>query len=148
VLSPKVLDRIEDDMTIWEQEPLEPGADGELMAYQHRGFWQPMDTLRDKQHLETLWAERRAPWRVWNDGRSRFLVGQARFPDRPYRLQGRWLTLWLRAMGAVVKGLRSARHRSQPVRGSRTSRAASNPNSATFATWISAPASPRSRPTS
>jgi glucose-1-phosphate cytidylyltransferase len=67
VLSPHVLDRIADDMTIWEQEPLKNlAADGQLMAYQHRGFWQPMDTLRDKQHLETLWAERRAPWRVWN----------------------------------------------------------------------------------
>jgi glucose-1-phosphate cytidylyltransferase len=67
VLSPAVLARIEDDMTIWEQEPLRDLArDGQLMAYQHRGFWQPMDTLRDKQHLEALWAERRAPWRVWS----------------------------------------------------------------------------------
>jgi glucose-1-phosphate cytidylyltransferase len=54
-------------MTIWEQEPLKAlAAAGELMAYQHRGFWQPMDTLRDKQHLEALWSERRAPWRVWS----------------------------------------------------------------------------------
>jgi glucose-1-phosphate cytidylyltransferase len=66
VLSPKVLDRIEDDMTVWEQEPLRNLArDGELMAFQHRGFWQPMDTLRDKQHLEALWSGEKAPWKVW-----------------------------------------------------------------------------------
>ena len=66
VLSPKVLDYLEDDMSVWEQEPLRNLAlDGELMAYQHRGFWQPMDTLRDKQHLEALWADGEAPWRVW-----------------------------------------------------------------------------------
>ena len=66
VLSPKVLDRIEDDMTVWEQEPLRNLArDGELMAFQHRGFWQPMDTLRDKQHLEALWSGGKAPWKVW-----------------------------------------------------------------------------------
>lgn len=66
VLSPKVLDYISDDSTVWEQEPLRSLAgDGELMAHQHRGFWQPMDTLRDKQHLEELWASGRAPWKVW-----------------------------------------------------------------------------------
>ena len=66
VLSPKVLDRIEDDLTVWEQEPLRNLArDGELMAFQHRGFWQPMDTLRDKQHLEALWSGEKAPWKVW-----------------------------------------------------------------------------------
>jgi len=66
VLSPKVLDYITDDATIWEQEPLRNLAtDGELMAYEHHGFWQPMDTLRDKHHLEALWDGRKAPWRVW-----------------------------------------------------------------------------------
>lgn len=66
VLSPKVLDYIEGDATIWEQEPLRNLAqDGELMAYEHHGFWQPMDTLRDKQHLEALWESRKAPWRIW-----------------------------------------------------------------------------------
>ena len=66
VLSPKVLDYITDDATIWEQEPLRNLAiNGELMAYEHHGFWQPMDTLRDKQHLETLWDSRKAPWRIW-----------------------------------------------------------------------------------
>lgn len=65
VLSPKVLDRITDEMTVWEQEPLRTLAtDGELMAFQHRGFWQPMDTLRDKMHLEELWASG-APWKAW-----------------------------------------------------------------------------------
>jgi glucose-1-phosphate cytidylyltransferase len=66
VLSPKVLSLIEDDDTIWEQEPLRTLADdGELMAFHHRGFWQPMDTLRDKQHLESLWQSGSAPWKVW-----------------------------------------------------------------------------------
>lgn len=66
VLSPRVLDYITDDATIWEQEPLRQLAeDGELMAFRHRGFWQPMDTLRDKQHLEELWLKV-APWNVWS----------------------------------------------------------------------------------
>ncbi len=66
VLSPKVLDYIESDLTTWEQEPLRNLAtDGELMAFEHHGFWQPMDTLRDKQHLEALWDSGKAPWRVW-----------------------------------------------------------------------------------
>ena len=66
VLSPKVLDRIAGDETIWEQEPLRTlAADGELMAWRHHGFWQPMDTLRDKLQLEEMWAGGRAPWRTW-----------------------------------------------------------------------------------
>jgi len=66
VLSPKVLDQVADDTTIWEREPLAKlAADGELMAFRHSGFWQPMDTLRDKIHLEQLWAGRQAPWKVW-----------------------------------------------------------------------------------
>jgi len=66
VLSPRVLDYIADDDTIWEQEPLKNMArDGELRAFEHHGFWQPMDTLRDKLHLEALWDSRKAPWRIW-----------------------------------------------------------------------------------
>lgn len=66
VLSPKVIDYVEDDATTWEQEPLRALADdGELMAFEHRGFWQPMDTLRDKHHLNDLWTSGKAPWRVW-----------------------------------------------------------------------------------
>jgi len=66
VLSPKVLDRISGDDCIWEQDPLKGLArDGELMSYKHEGFWQPMDTLRDKNYLEKLWQENKAPWRVW-----------------------------------------------------------------------------------
>ena len=65
VLSPDVMDYIAGDATIWEREPLEKlAAEGNLAAYQHRGFWQPMDTLRDKQHLEQLWQEG-APWKIW-----------------------------------------------------------------------------------
>ncbi len=66
VLSPKVLSHLKSDSDIWEQEPLAHLAtDGELMAYQHDGFWQPMDTLRDKHHLEDLWASGQAPWKMW-----------------------------------------------------------------------------------
>ena len=65
VLSPSVLDYIEGDKTIWEREPLERLADeGDLAAYQHHGFWQPMDTLRDKMYLEELWQSGEAPWKV------------------------------------------------------------------------------------
>ena len=66
VLSPKVIDYIESDSTIWEQEPLNKlAADRQLSAFQHKGFWQPMDTLRDKQQLEELWNSGEAPWKVW-----------------------------------------------------------------------------------
>ncbi|MEI6566736.1 MAG: glucose-1-phosphate cytidylyltransferase [Verrucomicrobiota bacterium] len=66
VCSPKVLDFIEDDTTVWERKPLETLARGnQLSAYLHKGFWQPMDTLRDKLQLEELWASGQAPWKVW-----------------------------------------------------------------------------------
>ena len=66
VLSPKVLDEVRDDSSVWEQEPLMSLAEqDQLMAYEHDGFWQPMDTLRDKQLLERLWEERTAPWKTW-----------------------------------------------------------------------------------
>ena len=66
VLSPAVLDYIADDETVWEREPLEKLAkDGELSAYLHNGFWQPMDTLRDKVLLESLWDSGKPPWKVW-----------------------------------------------------------------------------------
>lgn len=66
VLSPAVLDYLADDATIWEQEPLMSlASDGELMAYEHQGFWQPMDTLRDKHLLESLWSSGKAPWQTW-----------------------------------------------------------------------------------
>ncbi|WP_028768643.1 glucose-1-phosphate cytidylyltransferase [Shewanella fidelis] len=66
VLSPQVLSYIENDQTSWEQEPLSQLAQaGELMAYVHNGFWQPMDTLRDKMHLESLWNSKNPPWKVW-----------------------------------------------------------------------------------
>jgi glucose-1-phosphate cytidylyltransferase len=66
VLSPAVIDRIEGDQTIWELGPLESlTRDKQLAAYAHEGFWQPMDTLRDKNHLEALWSSGKAPWKVW-----------------------------------------------------------------------------------
>jgi len=68
VVSPKAIDYIKDDTTLWEKEPLEGLArDGQLMAFAHQGFWQPMDTLRDRHHLEELWAGGKAPWKVWQD---------------------------------------------------------------------------------
>ena len=67
VLSPKVIDLIADKHTVWELEPLETlAARGELYAYPHCGFWHPLDTLRDKKHLEDLWASGKAPWKVWS----------------------------------------------------------------------------------
>lgn len=66
VLSPRVIDYIEGDQTIWESDPLERLArEGQLAAYPHEGFWHPMDTLRDKNQLESLWSEGKAPWKVW-----------------------------------------------------------------------------------
>lgn len=67
VLSPSVLDYIEGDQTSWEGPPLTRlAADGEMMAFEHSGFWQPMDTLRDKNMLEELWSSGEAPWKCWN----------------------------------------------------------------------------------
>ncbi len=67
VCSPVVFDYIEDDNTVWEREPLERlAAEGNLAAHFHHGFWQPMDTLRDKNHLEELWASKKAPWKAWS----------------------------------------------------------------------------------
>lgn len=66
VLSPDVLSYLENDSTVWEQQPLQQlASDGQLMAYEHHGFWQPMDTLRDKNYLEELWASGKAPWKGW-----------------------------------------------------------------------------------
>ena len=66
ILSPKVIDYIADETTVWEASPMEKLAEnGELSAYFHHGFWQPMDTLREKKYLEDLWKSGKAPWRTW-----------------------------------------------------------------------------------
>jgi glucose-1-phosphate cytidylyltransferase len=66
VLEPSVIDLVPDDKTIWERQPLESLAKSDqLSIYKHQGFWQPMDTLRDKQHLEDLWSSGKAPWKTW-----------------------------------------------------------------------------------
>jgi len=66
VLSPKVLKRISGDGCTWEQEPLKGlSSERNLMAYTHEGFWQPMDTLRDKVYLQELWESGKAPWKTW-----------------------------------------------------------------------------------
>ena len=66
VLNPKVFDYIKDDSTVWEKEPMEKlTKDGQLSAYKHRGFYQPMDTISDKNHLEKLWQNNKALWKVW-----------------------------------------------------------------------------------
>jgi len=67
VLSPKVIDLIEDDNTVWEEKPMEHLAKtGEMMSFSHDGFWQPMDTLRDKNYLDMLWNSKKAPWKIWD----------------------------------------------------------------------------------
>ena len=66
MLEPGVMDYIEGDATTWEKQPMEMlAAEGELSAYKHSGFWQPMDSLRDKHVLEDLWQSGDAPWKVW-----------------------------------------------------------------------------------
>lgn len=66
VLEPEVFNYIKDDSTIWEQDPMKNlSRDGQLFAYEHKGFWQPMDTLRDKTYLDKLWQEGEAPWKIW-----------------------------------------------------------------------------------
>ena len=66
VLEPEAIDYISNDMTVWEQEPLQTLArEGKLSAFKHRDFWQPMDTLRDKMYLEELWTSGNPPWKVW-----------------------------------------------------------------------------------
>jgi glucose-1-phosphate cytidylyltransferase len=67
VLEKSVIDRIEGDGTLWETGPMESLArDGQLAAFEHNGFWQPMDTQRDQNLLESLWQSGKAPWKVWN----------------------------------------------------------------------------------
>jgi MFS family permease len=66
VLSPRTLDLVDGDATVWERTPMERlAAQDELRAFDHEGFWQPMDTLRDRQTLERLWEGGRAPWKIW-----------------------------------------------------------------------------------
>jgi glucose-1-phosphate cytidylyltransferase len=66
ILEPSVLDRISGDSSVFEKEPMESLAcDSQLVAYKHHGFWQPMDTMRDKNHLEDLWSSGKAPWKLW-----------------------------------------------------------------------------------
>mgnify|MGYP000515979165 FL=1 len=66
VLSPKVIDLIKDDSVVWEEGPMgELVKQGQMSAFEHNGFWQPMDTLRDKNYLERLWKSNSAPWKVW-----------------------------------------------------------------------------------
>ena len=66
VVNPEAIDLIEGDLTVWEQEPLNILANkDELMAFKHNGFWQPMDTLRDRNYLEKLWSEGNPPWKSW-----------------------------------------------------------------------------------
>jgi glucose-1-phosphate cytidylyltransferase len=79
VLSPKVIDYIAGDETMWEHEPLGNLArDGQLMAFEHHDFWQPMDTLRDRNYLESLWMQGHAPWKVWDDVTPQDIAGGTR----------------------------------------------------------------------
>ena len=86
VLEPEVIDYIEGDDTVWERAPLEQLAqDDELSAFRHDGFWHPMDTLRDKKHLEAYWGQEQPPWRVWESDVA--INGQA---EHRHRVSGRW----------------------------------------------------------
>ena len=104
VLSPAVLDYIEGDSTVWEREPLEClASEGQLAAYDHRGFWHAMDTLRDKNQLEAFVEFRQRTMesvemnpQFWRDRRV-FLTGHTGF-------KGGWLALWLQSVGAKVAG--------------------------------------------
>lgn len=91
VFEPEVFDYLDDDATVLERTPLERlSRDGQLMAFRHEGFWQPMDTLREKQLLEKLWQDNQAPWKVWDDDNDfpRALSRRAGAGDRPHGLQG------------------------------------------------------------
>lgn len=80
VLSPKVIDYIGADETLWEKEPLENLArDQQLMAFEHHGFWQPMDTVRDRATLEELWSKGGAPWKIWKDVQPQDVAGGREF---------------------------------------------------------------------
>lgn len=66
VLQPDVFDYLENDRTIWEKEPLEKlASENQISSYKHNGFWQPLDTMRDKQYLESLWNSKKVPWKTW-----------------------------------------------------------------------------------
>lgn len=109
VCEKSVLNEIAEDKTVWEAEPLRNLSDqGELSAWRHDGFWQPMDTLREKHMLETLWTEGNAPGRSGNCHAHQrkpaiILVGKARSSDRSYRFQGQ-----LGSMLANADGRRSS----------------------------------------
>ena len=115
VLSPEVVDHIEGDETVWEREPLEAaGADGQLMAYEHPGFWQPMDTLRDKTPLEELWASGHGAVAAAGRARSRRparTFWRGRTPSCPATLASRGLAARGQARIAYVEeAWRMARH--------------------------------------
>ncbi|MCL4146625.1 UNVERIFIED_CONTAM: hypothetical protein GTU68_044142 [Idotea baltica] len=75
VCEPEVIDFIEGDQTVWERGPMEELAQsGNLAAYQHDGFWQPMDTLRDRNVLENLWSDKKAPWKIWKNNAEKALI--------------------------------------------------------------------------
>jgi len=87
VLEPEVFDLIDDDQTIWEKGPLEQLAErDELTAYCHHGFWQPMDTLREYQLLESLWQSGKAPWQIWKADEKDILDRKTDLSDRSYGL--------------------------------------------------------------
>ena len=68
MVSKKAIDYIENNETSWEKEPLEKiSSKGQLVAFKHEGFWQPMDTIREKNYLEDLWHANKAPWRIWSE---------------------------------------------------------------------------------
>ncbi len=118
VLSPEIARYLDGDATVWEQEPMPCLArDGQLSCYRHDGFWQAMDTLRDRNHLEELWASGEAPWRSGSSDERRHRPVPRSGPVEPSFWQNRrvlltghtgfkgaWLALWLQSLGAAVIG--------------------------------------------
>lgn len=90
VLEPEVFDFIQDDQTSWEKAPLEYlAAQNQLSAYFHKGFWQPMDTLREQQQLETLWQSGKAPWKIWGDHANEPHLLESLIKRENFRLEGK-----------------------------------------------------------
>ena len=130
VLDPSVLELIDGAHTVWEKEPMESlAATGQLAAWVHRGFWQPMDTLRDKQHLNALWDSGAAPWKLWQGRHA--MAG----PVTACRACGGRLTVTMADLGAAAALERVSRDRSPRRRARSAIRCA--PRCARSASWCS-----------
>lgn len=106
ILEPEVFNYIEGDDTVWEQQPLQKlTKNEELTAYKHNGFWQAMDTLRDKNLLEDAWASGDAPWKIWVTMFANQYANRRVLVTGHTGFKGSWLTLWLRSLDAHISGI-------------------------------------------